>query len=69
VFTHTTGIHSIAFYAESITIGDVRMHDGASLEGSGVTPDELVLPSGDDLASGRDPALARALAILGRGAR
>jgi C-terminal processing protease CtpA/Prc len=69
VFTHTTGIHSIAFYAESITIGDVRMHDGASLEGSGVTPDELVLPSGDDLASGRDPALARALAILGRGTR
>ena len=64
VFPHTTGIHSVAFYADSITVGDVRMGDGASLEGSGVVPDEVVLPSASDLAAGRDPALARALAVL-----
>jgi C-terminal processing protease CtpA/Prc len=64
VFSHTTGIHSVAFYADSITVGDVRMRDGASLEGSGVTPDEVVLPSADDLAKNRDRALARALVRL-----
>ena len=64
VFSHTTGISSIAFYADSITIGDVRMRDGASLEGTGVTPDHVVLPSGEDLSNGRDPALARAIAVL-----
>lgn len=63
VFSHTTGISSIAFYADSITIGDVRMRDGAPLEGSGVSPDELVLPTATDLASGKDPALARAVAL------
>ena len=64
VFSHTTGIDSIAFYADSITIGDVRMRDGGSLEGGGVVPDETVLPTAADLASGRDPALARAIAIV-----
>jgi C-terminal processing protease CtpA/Prc len=38
---------------------------GASLEGQGVTPDEIVIPSAEDLQAGRDPALARAAAILG----
>jgi C-terminal processing protease CtpA/Prc len=66
VFGHSIGIGSIAIYADSITIGDVRMRDGASLEGVGVTPDETVLPSALDLANGRDPALARAIEILRR---
>lgn len=65
VFPHTLGIDSIAFYATTITVGDVRMTDGASLEHTGVTPDEIVLPTGADLAAGRDPALARAIAKLG----
>ena len=64
VFSHTTGISSIAFYADSITVGDVLMRDGGSLEGAGVRPDEVVLPSPEDLSSGRDPALARAIAVL-----
>jgi C-terminal processing protease CtpA/Prc len=66
VFGHSIGIGSIASYADSITIGDVRMRDGASLEGAGVTPDEPVLPSALALASGRDPALARAIEVLRR---
>ncbi len=41
------------------------MADGKSLEGIGVTPDETVLPNAQDIASGRDPALARAAEILG----
>jgi carboxyl-terminal processing protease len=64
-FPHTLGIDSVAFYATTITVGDVRMTDGGSLEHAGVTPDEIVLPTGADLAAGRDPVLARAIAKLG----
>ena len=53
------------FYAISITIGDVRMSDGASLEHVGVQPDEPVLPTPADLAAGRDPVLAHAIALAG----
>jgi len=41
------------------------MSDGVSLEKRGVTPDETLLPSGADLAARRDPALARAVTLLG----
>ncbi|HTI38067.1 MAG TPA: S41 family peptidase [Vicinamibacterales bacterium] len=69
-FPHTLGgelggVVSVAFWGTSITVGDVRMSDGKSLETIGVTPDELVLPTAADLAANRDPALARAIALLG----
>jgi C-terminal processing protease CtpA/Prc len=41
------------------------MADGKSLERVGVTPDEVVLPSAEDLAAQRDPALSRAAALVG----
>jgi C-terminal processing protease CtpA/Prc len=59
------GIGSIAFFGTSITVADLRMSDGGTLEKVGVTPDEVVLPTGADLAAGRDPALARAITSLG----
>ena len=62
---HVYGQATMTFYATSMTIGDVRMRDGSSLERVGVTPDEIALPSGADLAAGRDPVLARAVAVLG----
>ena len=69
-FTHTLGhelggVGSVAFYGTSITVGDLRMADGASLEKVGVVPDEIVLPTGADLAADRDPVLARAITMLG----
>jgi C-terminal processing protease CtpA/Prc len=39
------------------------MSDGQRLEGRGVAPDELVLPTVDDIRLGRDPVLARAAAL------
>ena len=65
VFTHTLGIQSIAFYGTSITVSALRMSDGQSLEHNGVVPDEILLPTGADLAAGRDPVLARAITLLG----
>ncbi len=52
-------------FAASISEGAAIMSDGKCLEYQGVTPDELVFPTPEDLAAGRDPVLARAAAILG----
>lgn len=56
---------SILPYGFSVTVADLIMKDGKSLERTGVMPDEVLLPSQTDLADGLDPVLARAATILG----
>jgi C-terminal processing protease CtpA/Prc len=64
-FSYKTGIDTVVFYGASITDADIIMGDGKSLEHNGVHPDELALPSAEDLASGRDPVLAHAVEAAG----
>ena len=65
MFPHTIGVGPMVLYATQMTVGDVRMSDGGSLEKIGVEPDEIVLPTPYDLAAGRDPVLAHAIALGG----
>lgn len=53
------------YYGLSITDADLVMGDGQRLEGRGVAPDELLLPTVEDISAGRDPVLARAAALAG----
>ena len=55
----------VVLFGASVTNADVIMKDGRSIERVGVTPDERLLPTAEDLAAGRDPVLAKAAAMLG----
>jgi C-terminal processing protease CtpA/Prc len=64
-YSGSQGADTKIFYGFSITDADLTMKDGKSLEHTGVTPDEIVLPTAQDLASGKDPVLSRAIELAG----
>jgi C-terminal processing protease CtpA/Prc len=62
---HAAGEGDIrVLYAVMVTVSDVLMADGSRLEGVGVQPDAVSLPTPDDLERGADPVLAKAAALL-----
>lgn len=64
-YSYDAGTMNVVSFGVSVTNADVIMSDGKSMEKVGVTPDELMIPSPEDLAAGRDPVLAHAFELAG----
>jgi C-terminal processing protease CtpA/Prc len=64
-YPHELGLDTVIPYGVSVTEADMIMADGKSLEKTGVSPDELLLPSPADMLAKRDPVMVRAAALAG----
>jgi len=64
-YFHEVSVDARVFYGVSVTDADLVMADGKSLEQVGVEPDIVILQTARDLASGRDPAMAKAAGLVG----
>lgn len=64
-FNYEVGADIVIPFGASISEAEIIMTDGKSLEHHGVIPDEVMLPTAEDLANGRDPVMADAVETLG----
>jgi C-terminal processing protease CtpA/Prc len=64
-YPRSMGSQAVVSYGSTITEAAITMPDGHSLEGVGVIPDEVLLPSSRDLMLGLDPVMARATVLAG----
>ena len=64
-YSDEVGLDVVVFYGVSITVSDLIMSDGKSLEHNGVMPDDVRLPTAEDLAAGRDNVMSYAASLAG----
>lgn len=64
-FDHQLGMDTVIFFGASVTIADLIMKDGKSLEKTGIIPDVNIVPTGKDIAGRRDVVMSAALKSLG----
>lgn len=64
-YNEQVGIDVVVFFTVGITVSDLIMSDGNSLEHRGITPDEVRLPTPEDLAGGRDVVMSYAASLDG----
>jgi len=64
-YGYQQGMDTVIAYGFSVTEADLIMKDGTSLEHVGVTPDQVILPTGRDLATEQDAVLAQAVELAG----
>lgn len=65
LFPLKQGAAFVVRFGAEITVAELIMTDGKSVEKLGVTPDFAILPLAADLADGRDPVLAHAVEMAG----
>lgn len=65
VYRMETGKILGLIYRVTTTVADLIMSDGKSLEHVGVEPDELALPTAEDMSLHQDPVMVRAAALVG----
>jgi C-terminal processing protease CtpA/Prc len=53
-------------YVVKVSVAELIMQDGKTIEHVGVTPDLLVLPTPADLAADKDPVLSAAISLAGQ---
>lgn len=63
--THKSGPTFPAPFGLQVPVSEIVLENGDRLDGKGVIPDEIILPTQSDLATQRDRVLARAAEILG----
>lgn len=64
-YGHRVGFTKGMDYTLQVSVSDFLSSDGKRLEGVGVVPDEVILPTPEDLVEERDPVMARALELVG----
>jgi C-terminal processing protease CtpA/Prc len=65
IYPHEVSVNTRVYYGVSVSEADLVMADGKSLEHVGVEPDIVILPTPRDLASKRDPVMAKAAELVG----